>query len=385
MPGIGYIFSNWTARPPGGGLAVPLTSGKRLNFLMRSNLTLRANFVPNPFLARIGSYSGIFYASAGVQHERSGFFTLALRSGGGYSADLQLAGQRFGLSGKFTLDGRATNTVVRDGSNDVRVEWTLNLGHGPIHDLFGRVASADGAWEADLIGDRAPVYGPNASPYRGRYTFIIPGTRDAAIPNLPAGDGFGALRVETNGMLNLEGALADNTPITQSAQVSSNGVWPLYVSLYSGRGSLLGWVTLNTNPHPADSLTSVRLSWIKPPLGSGFYADGFELETTLIGSRYVKTPPILPLSNAVLAFMGGNLDAPVTNCVTLTTNSAVIGCDPQALTVVVARSNGIFSGTLTLTNIDHALSFRGAVLQRQTNGSGFFLGTNQSGRVYFGR
>jgi hypothetical protein len=46
------------------------------------------------------------------------------------------------------------------------------------------------------------------------------------------------------------------------------------------------------------------------------------------------------------------------------------------------RSNGTFTGTLT--NAGQAWPFRGVVLQAQTNGAGFFLGTNQSGPLRLG-
>jgi len=39
---------------------------------------------------------------------------------------------------------------------------------------------------------------------------------------------------------------------------------------------------------------------------------------------------------------------------------------------------------LTNAGLRVTRAFKGAVLQRQNLGSGFFLGTNQSGRVYLG-
>ena len=186
-------------------------------------------------------------------------------------------------------------------------------------------------------------------------------------------------------MLSLGGTLADNTAFTHSAQVSSNGIWPLYVSLYGGRGSLLGWVTLNTNPPPAIPIESPRVSWIKPAvLNDTYYPAGFQSETSLTGSRYRKTSPLLPLTNAVVVFTGGNLESPVTNLVMLTSSNTVLNLGPNPLNLTLTKSNGAYSGTLTLSNPDRTFPFKGVLLQVQTNGAGFFPGTNQSGRVYLG-
>ena len=383
VPGAGALFSNWVGRLGVGGPVQFINTSTQLHFLMRSNLVLEANFVANPFLAGKGTYNGLFYTPSGVEHESSGAFTLVLRKSGGYSADLQLAGQRFGLSGQFALDARATNTFVRD-SHDVSVEWTLNAAHEPTNNLFGRVVSGDPAWEAVLLGDRAPAYGTNASPYRGKYTLLVTGTGDASITNHPAGDGVGTAVVATNGIVSLAGTLADGTPFTQSAQVSADGLWPLYAPLYNGRGSLLGWVTFSTNPPLAPSFASPRVSWIKPAMTNGLYPEGFETETTLWGSRYAKAAPVLPLTHATLVFLGGNLDEPLTNAVTLTASNTVVNGGPWPLSMTITRSNGLFAGTLSFTNENRTLTFQGAMLQRQTNGAGFFLGTNQSGRVSFG-
>jgi hypothetical protein len=39
---------------------------------------------------------------------------------------------------------------------------------------------------------------------------------------------------------------------------------------------------------------------------------------------------------------------------------------------------------VTAPGTTRSVPFKGVLLQNQTNGSGYFLGTNQSGRVFFG-
>ena len=83
--------------------------------------------------------------------------------------------------------------------------------------------------------------------------------------------------------------------------------------------------------------------------------------------------------------------------VTLLVRSAGLGFLVQILLASAATATGLavspstvitgrLQGAVTLTNAGQRVTraFKGAVLQRQNLGSGFFLGTNQSGRVYLG-
>jgi hypothetical protein len=51
------------------------------------------------------------------------------------------------------------------------------------------------------------------------------------------------------------------------------------------------------------------------------------------------------------------------------------------MTLSISKSSGMFSGSVLPPDSRKAISFKGALLQNQKVGSGFFLGTNESGRV----
>jgi hypothetical protein len=94
-----------------------------------------------------------------------------LISSGKYTGKLQLAGKRLPFSGQFGLDGKATNAVPRPGTNTLSMELTLDSDQ-----VHGEVSDSVAGWEAELMGDRAPVYtGTSTSPYAGNYT--LPGDR----------------------------------------------------------------------------------------------------------------------------------------------------------------------------------------------------------------
>ena len=53
------------------------------------------------------------------------------------------------------------------------------------------------------------------------------------------------------------------------------------------------------------------------------------------------------------------------------------------LTLSINLASGLFNGSVTTPDGSRSFPFKGAVYQKQNQGWGFFLGTNQSGRVRF--
>ena len=114
-----------------------------------------------------------------------------------------------------------------------------------------------------------------------------------------------------------------------------------------------------------------------------FYPGGFTNQTDIAGSIFL--PPtanrVLAFTNAAVAFTHGNLAVNFTNDVMLNMDSKVVNIVPNKLALTLQRPTGLFSGSATPPSSAKSVSFRGAVLQKQNRGSGFFLGINQSGRV----
>jgi hypothetical protein len=378
--GKGFVLSNWVGTVLGS--VVIVTNTAKLTFIMQSNLVLQANIIPNPFLRANGTYNGLF-AEAGRAQESSGFVTLAVTEKGAYSGSLRRGTSTYPLTGQFDVAGWASKTVLRPRTNSWAVAMRLDLAGAEV--LTGTLG--DGHWLADLRADRA-VFNAQTNPatqYASKYTLIIPGSTDASAS--PGGEGYGAVVVSGAGQVTLSGSLADGSALSQTVPVSRDGRWPLYASLYTGKGSVWSWLAFDTN-QPAAGFQG-ELSWIKQAQpGVKYYPAGFTNEVVAVGSRYTQpagqTNRVIHLTNGVVSFEGGNLSMPFTNLVSLTLGNKVINASSNSLSLSLTLSSGRFSGSATVPGTKQNVSFKGALLQNVDVGYGYFLGTNQSGSVYFG-
>jgi hypothetical protein len=106
-PGAGQVFGSWSGD-------VDATTAV-LTFVMKSNMTVQANFVPNPFTPGVGTYQGLFYDTNGPTHASSGSINAKVTSSGSFSAKVLLAGKSYSLSGQISAGGFASNSIVRKG------------------------------------------------------------------------------------------------------------------------------------------------------------------------------------------------------------------------------------------------------------------------------
>jgi hypothetical protein len=318
------------------------------------------------------AYAGLFFEPAGVELGRSGAISLNTTAAGGYSGKLQIGSKSFSFSGTFDPSGAGTNAIVRKGLSTLGLSLRVNLNDPSI--ITGTVTDP-GNWTADVRANQAVGKGGAVS-FGGNYTLVIPGAPGSA--QSPAGDSYGTVSVASTGKLKLTGSLADSTKFTQSATASASGQWPLYVSLYGGQGQILGWLTF-TNV----GLESVGgdVSWIKHSVPTAkFYPNGFNIMPHATGSTYSSAlTPLIDFSTGVLVLSDGNLPGPITNVVTINGTSAT----GAGVTLSLSAAKGTFKGSFV--NPGNAkIPFNGVFLQNQNFGSGYFLGTSQSGRVFFG-
>ena len=247
--------------------------------------------------------------------------------------------------------------------------------------IEGWVSDTTGTWTAYLSGDRAIFDGKKRlAPYVGQYTILIPGTNGNG--SLPAGDGCATVTVSKSGSIRLSGSLADGTKISQSAPLSAYGEWPLYISLYSAKGSLISWLSFS-GTGTTNRMLSGDMRWLKPSLKTTYYSTGFALAISAWGQGYLppsRSGKVLNLTEANLIFSEGDLR--LTNRIQLGAGTKVTDLTKtNKLSLSFVTSSGAFSGRVLRPGTKQYVSFNGVVLQDTNFGSGFYLGTNKSGTV----
>ena len=381
-PTAGNLFAGWE-----GGVSGDKTVQ---GFLMASNLSITAVFAPNLFPAVKGTYTGLFYNPNEVEQESSGYLTLTVADAGAYSAKILMNGRTYPLKGVFSPDGNETNLVARTGTNSLLLTLSLDL-VGGTDMLTGTVTNNQGTavdtnrnWSATLLADRA-LFHPtlNPAPQAGRYTLLIP--PDGSSVTGPLGDGFASVSVSTKGAISMTGTLAEGTKIAQKSLLSKNGAWPLYVTLNKGSGALVSWVTF-TNDVTSDFAGT--LNWFQLPLPNAkYFPFGLTNESMIVGSRFAAPSPttrMLNLSNAVVSFVCGDLSMDFANNILISADGKVLNQETNKLTLAISKSTGLFTGSVTPPGTNKPISFRGAVLQKQDRGAGFFPATAQPGAVTLG-
>ena len=85
--------------------------------------------------------------------------------------------------------------------------------------------------------------------------------------------------------------------------------------------------------------------------------------------------------NGLFTLTGGNLSGPLSNDFVLAPGGKITSVGPNKLSLKFVPATGLFNGTLTPADTTSAIKFSGAVHQSSNNGSGYFLGTDKTGRV----
>lgn len=373
VAGPGQVFAGWTG---------DIESDQNpLTFTMQPTLILQANFEVNPFVALKGVYNGLFYSTNVIAPTNSGAFTITLTDRGGYTGKLWLGGRALTLLGSFNAQGMAQQTVKRSNQNSVVVNLQLDLIGG--QQVSGTVQAT--GWGADLFGYRAKSDATTNPTPVGNYTMVVEGCTNPAVA--PAGYSIGTVAVAASGQVTFTETLADGTRVPLiSSSLSSDGLWPFYVSLYRGKGLLIGWVGLTNQ-----TLVGMDLDWVKEAgAGGKYYPDGFAFETGVKGCKYVAPAgdkPLLNWSNGVVTLQDGDLTTILTNNITVTSKNRlrVTGTNTDMLTLTLTPSTGLFKGSFHPPGATKPVVFNAVVLTDLGWAGGFFLGTNQSGSVSIGK
>ncbi len=326
----------------------------------------------NDFWHITGNYSGLFYDSP-VAEASAGLLKFNLTYNRVFSGSISIAGGVYSFSGKaFNTNGAVAFTVARAGKPTLTINLQLDLTNGT-DQVSGTVAN--GTWTVPLRGDRAVTSVVNPTP--GNYTMAFVGLGDGL--SSPAGDGIADVKVSTNGTITLTGGtLADSAPFTASSYLSKNRQWPFYVSLYSGGGSVIGWIMF-TNLANADMTGD--LTWIKPVTIATFYPGGFTNSLSVIGSAFAIVPgvPALAANTGTIDLTGPTL-ATLVDDYLLTTNSTItVTTNHDHVSLTLTKTTGVITGTFNSVPTGNGTPIKGILIQKENRARGFFHTTHQSG------
>ena len=366
------LFSNWVGSSALGAFT---NTGATLPFVMQSNMVLTANFATNFFVPARATYNGLFASANGVAAESSGMLqNLQLATNGAFSARLLMAAGTNSLSGQFNVAGNFSTNLGSAGAPGGKLYVNLTVNRAA-RQIAGTVSNA--LWNASLTAEPAGTNLPSA-----RYTVLLPPAAGAPA-NTPPGDGYAQV---TNhlGMVTFSGQLADGTVFTPAAAESPNGDVPVYAGLYGNSGLLFGWINATNLGAAAPSNT---LTWIKKAgRTTTLYTNGFTNSLLLQGGTWTNPPartPAIALPQGTLII--SNASFFLTFNVAVSNNNTLVklaGSPTNSLTnSTIAPSTGLLTVTFGNGNGKATTTGLGAVLQSQTNGGGFFLGTTNAGLV----
>jgi peptidyl-prolyl cis-trans isomerase A (cyclophilin A) len=320
-------------------------------------------FVYEAFKGVAGTYNGLFLCTNGaVSSLNSGFITLTVANSGAYSARLLFpAYAPVTTDYRFDANGSMDSPYQIFPSNPLHLTFSLDLTNGT-DTITGTISSDFGTWSSAVVCYRAVTrLSAHTTPATGKYILSLDP------PNWPNTNGYAAISVSSGGALALSGALPDGAAFSQSARVSTNGVWPLYVipTGYKTNGVLMGW---ETNLESGGS--SGELYWFKAPNVGEYYTNSVNTTVNSTGTNY-SAPEAGSYS---IVFQGATITVPVTNELTMPRAGGQFNPGKTTDKLAISLSaGGVLTGHFVNTNDDQTLQFKGAFFGQSRGGSGFIL------------
>jgi hypothetical protein len=349
--------------------------------------TVKARFIYNPFLPLAGAYYGLFSDEGSPALTNSGYFNLTLESDRIFSGDIILDGVKTPFTGQFDTNGVAALVAGHAPGHDY--QGTLQLDLSGVSPMSGVLSNIAQGWTASLSAIHAGFGGTlRATNYEGSYLLAII-TNNANVL-APPGCSFALASINANGNVTLSATLADGSVFTSTGTaISQSGEWPLYGSLFSGKGSVLAWVKFSPRG-AANQMTSGQAMWFETAAsGSHYYTNGFSFPTNdlnLMVDRYIppaKGVAVLPSVNYTVLLYGGDLIPTLSANITISSNNAVVVTGPNTnqLSLTINASAGTFTGSFVSSATSAKTALKGVLLPGANSGFGYFLGLNQTGGI----
>lgn len=427
IPTAGQVFDGWLVNNlTGTGIMAAKQEFPALTFTFTEGLVLTAKFIPNPFTtALVGSFNGLALpvgsTTPGVPNV--GLLNIVLGTKGTFTGSLKIDGTSLSTPGffdnagvaRFSVATRATTLLLKRTSKP-DIELALNLdmtpGSGKLTGTVTQKLVSVVQAVSNIDADRAHYSTANkvsaelAGTATKPYTLVFPAktqTPTKAMNLYPQGDGFATMTVKVDGTVSLTGKLADNTSITASAPLSKLNQWPVFASLYTGKGCIAGLATLSNADADTEDVLGADFLWFRPAItNTQWYPSGWPAGITVdvSGARYLVPPAtpatsvfpglLTPTSNATLGFYDGLLTGAIIKDITISPTNTVTNIPAAASpTLTIAKPSGLISGSFTHSDGTKP-AYQGVIIQKgsQKGGSGYFMsratpvnGLGESGAV----
>jgi hypothetical protein len=373
-PAKGFIFQSWS----NAGESAIYSAQASYTFTMTDGLSLQANFIPNPFPSLAGHYAGQLTDGGGSAIGSASFFVTQT---GAFTGKLVYGGKSYALNGELDAFGNTSLVIPLGGNSSLHVSGS-----------FPDIADASQGISVTVqapgsSGSGLANHSPGTTNLNGGYTVLL--QPDKAASDSPQGNGYGTITVSPNATVSFTGVLADGTPLTYSTTLTGSQGWTAYMPLYAGLGSFSEEMAFHIPPSPDD--IDGTAAWIKPVAPKDkVFQQGFTASLSAIGSVYSKPAAntrALGFSNAspnsTVATNGGNLVTELQDETTLGAGNSLAVLSPGAdeLKLTIDLSTGTFTGSFFDIDAKTTRLFGGVVLQTENEGSGFFLGNEQSGVI----
>lgn len=338
--------------------------------------TVNVSLPLSPITAGLGAYAGMLDLGGTPR----GYCGIVVSAGGAFTGGIYLDGVKTPLLlTKFTAAGTFQKTIARPGRSSLVVSLTLDPGRNQI---TGTVDDGTTVFAVNLVRTFPAFATTRTTDRAGRYTALLTLTA-TGMAGEPQGTGFATITISTLGAVKIIGRTGDGATFSFGTRISHDDRFPLYATLYSGKGYLAGLIDVLEKP---GSDANGILAWRKFPISTGLYTAGFNTQLNLTASLYAAARPVIPLAmppgNAKLVFDTLGL----TKMLSVSTANSVVVSNPaaDATAMRINATTGTFSGTFKHPADGVVRSFAGAIFQKTSpRGQGYFTGPASAEKITF--
>lgn len=371
-PAKGFICAGWST-DGGATITVP---GPAFVTTLSGDLAVTAQFVPSPFPALAGTYSGIIEGTP-ASAATSGAFTFTMSSGGMVTGKLTYGNKQYPI--KLALDANAALSGLLPGPSGTQLSLSVQFtGSG----MTGAIQSGAGSL-AQFTGAKVLAFNKKSpAPAEGRYTMLLDDANGTGV-------GHALVQVANTGKVNITGALTGGDLFVVKATLCEGNRVPIYTTMSGAGKALVGWITFAETPGVSDVSGSLMRLSAAQPSGAQLSVSGSAQEAAA-GSWLLDG---LATSNgaAKLTFSGGGLTGSLEQNITLgkvvsKRKKLSVVCtlpnpNTNALKLVIDPLTGAFLGSVKETATSPSLNFLGVLFQKQNLGEGRFENGNEVGTI----